>query len=207
MPGTDDVFYSLFQYEAVAHTFKICDYDDDTESKLTIDGVDGDPFIFEMRELPEDFNWDYILKLNEIDYPDDYQTNQIIGAYLQPVAFNGTFFGPWYDGSDIKTAKERSDVLEKIFKQKKPIKIILGMGDHAGFKMVALISEYKRKIRNYYDLDYSIVFKHHQPQTRVKPKQSSQIQVAPDPAATQTRIDNATPPRRQPKPYNPRRRR
>ena len=179
MAKQEEDYYGLYYVENTKNTFKITD--DDDETKLTINDEELSPFVFAIQELPDSYNWDYVTKLNEIEYPEGYQTDQIFGAYLQPISWSGNFYGPWVnEEGEIKSAKERSDVLEKIYLAQKPVKVFFGMDVYEGNKGIFIIKEFKRQIKNYFDVDYSIEFKYHMPQTRVKPKKASQLQVQAD---------------------------
>lgn len=134
-----------------------------------------DLFVFHEHEYPESLPWNKVTKLNKIKYPESHWTNQIIGTYLDEMEFNGTFFGSYFDGTDNKSAKERSDEIEKLLG--KVVTIHYAIGGFAGYKATVIIEEYKRNIKNYYEVDYSLKLVPHEPQTRVVPTKALDISI------------------------------
>ncbi len=126
-------------------------------------------FEFMDRELPEEFDIDYMTQLGKSKYIGSLQTAQIQGVYLEPLVLKGTFRGDsiMLDGTKI-TAKERSDQLGRL--QLRPIKFFF-----ENFKQIVIIEHYKRKIKNYNEIEYELTMFPHDIQNPVKPSLSKKL--------------------------------
>lgn len=135
-------------------------------------------FEFFNHEYPESLPMDIKVKLNKIEYPDDHYTNQIIGSKPGEISFSGKFYGSYFNGSDLISAKERSDLIEKLIK--KVVVINYAVGGQAGPQYPVVIEEYNRKLVNYHEVEYELKLIPHQPQTRTKPGKVSLVSIAAD---------------------------
>lgn len=158
---------------------------------LMFTNLDNDMvFEFQEHEYPESLPLNLKTKLNEIEYPDDHYTNQIIGTKPGEIRFKGTFFGTYLVGGVVVSAKERSDELEKLMKT--VVRIQYAVGGFAGNAQTVIIAEYNRDIRNYFDVDYELILKPHEPQTRVVPAKVSNVSISPDASPKQLVTNVAT---------------
>lgn len=163
------------------------------------DGRGAEEVIFQFypRELPETIPFGFKTKVNHIEYPGGFVTNQIIGVYQDSVEWEGTFYGVYKDESGkIITAKERAFKIKELLGI--PVRCVfanptqeasvipgydpgsnVGQKDSGensagiknGVSYVYVIEEYEMKISNYTDVDYRIKLTPHQRQEKIKPKE------------------------------------
>lgn len=123
-------------------------------------------FEFLDRELPEEFNIDYMYELAKSKYIGSLQSAQIIGAYLEPMMIQGKFIGSYVNANnEVITAKDRSDELGRL--ALRPIKFFF-----ENFKQVVIFEHYKRKIKNLEYVEFELLMFPHDIQNPVKPSLS-----------------------------------
>lgn len=126
-------------------------------------------FEFLDRELPEEFNIDYMYELAKSKYIGSLQSAQIIGAYLEPMMIQGKFIGSYINANnEIITAKDRSDELGRL--ALRPIKFFF-----ENFKQVVIFEHYKRKIKNLEYVEFELLMFPHDIQNPVKPSLSTKF--------------------------------
>lgn len=183
-------------------------------TKITsADGRGPEEVIFQFypRELPETIPFGFKTKVNHIEYPGGFVTNQIIGIYQDPIEWEGTFFGTYKDADGkVITAKERAFKIKELLGM--PIrcvfavptqesKAIPGFGEETnvgkkdtgensagiknGVSYVYIIEEYEMKVSNYTDVDYRIKLTPHQRQEKIKPKEVTVAAIKVDMGAAQ----------------------
>lgn len=137
--------------------------------KFTKTGVGAEfnieTLLFEFRdeECPKELNLEYETALATNQYVGSLQTNQMQGIYLQPITWQGTFFGGSLDiDNNYITAKERADELDRL--QGRVIKWW-----YEGIKQLVIIKKFKYTYKGYNDVDYEITLQPHDIQIAIKP--------------------------------------
>jgi hypothetical protein len=162
------------------------------------DGKGAEKVIFQFypRELPEVIPFGFKTKVNHIEYPGGFVTNQIIGVYQDTIEWEGTFYGVYKDEKGaIITAKERAFKIKEFLGRpircvfavpNAEVKSIPGYGEQSnvgsldkgensagiknGVSYVYIIEEYSMSVSNYTDVNYKIKLTPHQRQEKIKPK-------------------------------------
>lgn len=120
-------------------------------------------FEFKDEECPKELNLEYETALATNQYVGSLQTNQMQGIYLQPITWQGTFFGGSLDiDNNYITAKERADELDRL--QGRVIKWW-----YEGIKQLVIIKKFKYTYKGYNDVDYEITLQPHDIQIAIKP--------------------------------------
>lgn len=169
------------------------------------DGRGAEKVIFQFypRELPEVIPFGFKTKVNHIEYPGGFVTNQIIGVYQDTIEWEGTFYGVYKDEKGrIITAKERAFKIKELLGRpircvfavpNAEVKSIPGYGEQSnvgaldsgensasiknGVSYVYIIEEYTMSVSNYTDVNYKIKLTPHQRQEKIKPKDVTVAQV------------------------------
>lgn len=163
------------------------------------DGRGAEEVLFQFfpRELPENIPFGFKTKVNHIEYPGGFVTNQIIGIYQDSVEWEGTFYGTYLDEKQQKiSAKERAFKIKELMGM--PIRCVFAVPDNIesvipgfsegsnvgkkdsgensaniknGVSYVYIIEQYDIKVSSYTDVDYKIRLIPHQRQEKIKPKE------------------------------------
>lgn len=134
-------------------------------------GIETLLFEFQNHESPKELPLKYVTELATQKYVGSLQTNQLQGAYLQPISWEGQFKGNSlnYD-NQIITAKERADELGRL--QGRVLKFW-----YEGIKQLVIISEYETIYAGYNKVKYKITLQPHDIQIAINPSdQDKQIQ-------------------------------
>lgn len=153
---------------------------------------ESDPALFEFydKELPEDIPFGKKTMLNKIQYPGGHISNQIIGVYDNEVEWTGVFYGTYFENGKSITAKARADQLSSLLGR--PLKIgfpVPGL-DSGGFKGVFIIEEFVPRIKNYLHVEYTIKLVPHQRQEKIKPEETTNVRISPNPQNISAKADN-----------------
>lgn len=126
-------------------------------------GVETLLFEFRDEECPKELSIEYETALATNQYVGSLQTNQMQGIYLQPITWQGTFFGGCLDiNNAYLTAKERADELDRL--QGRVIKWW-----YEGIKQLVIIKKFKYTYKGYNEVDYEITLQPHDIQIAIKP--------------------------------------
>lgn len=126
-------------------------------------GVETLLFEFRDEECPKELSLEYETALATNQYVGSLQTNQMQGIYLQPITWQGTFFGGCLDiNNAYLTAKERADELDRL--QGRVIKWW-----YEGIKQLVIIKKFKYTYKGYNEVDYEITLQPHDIQIAIKP--------------------------------------
>lgn len=155
-------------------------------------------FQFFPDELPEMISFGKSTVLKKLKYFGGFHTNQIIGTYPKEVEISGRFFGYKNIAGKSYNAQERYLKLESLmgrplrvgFPQAGMEKVVApgtgptseGLKDadfDGGFKGVYIIEECVPKSADYLDVEYTIKLVPHQRQEKVRPTETTQVQVQP----------------------------
>jgi hypothetical protein len=92
---------------------------------------------------------------NSNEFVGSLQTSQITGTLIEPISFNGKFFGDYVDNQNrIIRAKERFDQLQNL--NGRPVKFWID-----GFKVIVIISNLKLIAEDYDSCSYEIALQPH----------------------------------------------
>lgn len=126
-------------------------------------GVETLLFEFRDEECPKELSIEYETALATNQYVGSLQTNQMQGIYLQPITWQGTFFGGCLDiNNAYLTAKERADELDRL--QGRVIKWW-----YEGIKQLVIIKKFKYTYKGYNEVDYEITLQPHDIQIAIRP--------------------------------------
>jgi len=126
-------------------------------------------FQFLDHECPEKLTLDYSSDLVTNKFIGSLQTNQHNGIYLQPISWQGEFFGGYIpyvaenNSGQYMTAKERFDQLGRL--QGRVIKFW-----YEGIKQLVIISKLEASFIDYNRVEYSITLQPHDIQIFIKPE-------------------------------------
>lgn len=153
-------------------------------------------FQFYERELPESISLGKKTKVNHIEYPGGFQTNQIIGVYDKPVEWTGLFYGTYRINGQVVTAKERAEAMKTLMGR--PLRFgfpVPGMNKDnevpgrtevtttssdayiGGDTGVYIIEEFDPDVKDYFNVEYKIKLIPHQSVEKVKPEETTSIKV------------------------------
>lgn len=153
-------------------------------------------FQFYERELPEAIGLGKRTKVNHVEYPGGFQTNQIIGTYDKPVEWTGLFYGTYKINGEVVTAKERMEQFKTLMGR--PLRFgfpVPGMNSKGeipgrtevnstssedyigGDKGTYIIEEFDPEVKDYFHVEYKIKLIPHQPVEKVKPEQTTSVKV------------------------------
>lgn len=156
-------------------------------------------FQFYERELPEFISIGKRTKVNHIEYPGGFQTNQIIGVYDKGVEWSGLFYGTYKIDGKLVTAKDRADEIKKLMGRPLrfgfPVPGMNSKGDVPGRTTVSskssddyiggdtgvyIIEEFDPEVKDYFNVEYKIKLIPHQSIHQVKPEQTTSVKITID---------------------------
>lgn len=156
-------------------------------------------FQFYERELPEHIPNGRKTKINHIEYPGGFQTNQIIGVYEKPIDWSGLFYGTYKINGVVVTAKGRAEEFKKLVGR--PLRFgfpVPGMNKDneipgrtevtskssddyvAGDTGVYIIEDFEIEVKNYFHVEYKIKLIPHQKMEKVKPELTQSVKIKVD---------------------------